>query len=125
MQLEEKISGSELEIMKVLWDAKRALSLKEIRQAVQSKRDWNDSTIKTLLRRLHEKEIVKQEKKTVFLYTPMITKREYNQFVMKNMMDNLFSGSARNMVASMVQDNLLTPEDVEELQKLLKGAEDA
>ena len=60
--LAEKISASELEVMQVLWEAGDALPLTDIRRTLQSRFDWSDPTVKTLVRRLCEKGAVKQEK---------------------------------------------------------------
>ena len=38
--LAERISDSELEVMRVLWDAACALPIGEIRRALQEKRGW-------------------------------------------------------------------------------------
>ncbi len=46
----ERISGSELEVMKVLWEAEDALPLTDIRRALQRRFSWSDPTVKTLLR---------------------------------------------------------------------------
>ena len=52
--LAERISGSELEVMKVLWEAEDALPLTDIRTTLQSRFEWSDPTVKTLVRRLCE-----------------------------------------------------------------------
>ena len=48
--LAEKISASELEVMQVLWEAGDALPLADIRKTLQSRFDWSDPTVKTLIR---------------------------------------------------------------------------
>ena len=67
--LAEKISASELEVMQVLWEAGDALPLADIRKTLQSRFDWSDPTVKTLIRRLCEKGVLRQEKREVFYYT--------------------------------------------------------
>lgn len=118
--LAEKISDSELEIMKVLWDAENALPLSEIRRKLLDSTTWEDSTIKTLLRRLHAKGVVLQEKRNVFYYSAGLSRAEYEEFCTKSLIDRLYHGSARNLVASLVQDHQLTAEDLEELRAILK-----
>ena len=61
--LAEKISDSELEVMRVLWDARTALPVGEIRRALQERRGWEATTIKTLVQRLVAKGAVAQEKR--------------------------------------------------------------
>ena len=121
--LAEKISGSELEVMKVLWEAEDALPLTDIRITLQSRFEWSDPTVKTLLRRLCEKHVVAQEKRKVFYYTPRITEEEYNTWAAKDLVNRLFKGSARNLVATLVKSDGLTDEDIGELRRMFKVEE--
>ena len=50
-----KISDAELEIMRILWREKRAVSFSDIRTELSDKMGWGKSTIATLLRRLTKK----------------------------------------------------------------------
>ena len=50
-----KISDAELEIMRILWREKRAVSFSDIRIELSDKMGWGKSTIATLLRRLTKK----------------------------------------------------------------------
>ena len=121
--LAEKISGSELEVMKVLWEAEDALPLTDIRLALQSRFAWSDPTVKTLLRRLCEKDVVTQEKRKVFYYRPRITEEEYNAWAAKDLVNRLFKGSARNLVAALVKSEGLSEEDLGELRRMFKVEE--
>ena len=69
--LAEKISGSELEVMKVLWEAEDALPLTDIRTTLQSRFEWSDPTVKTLVRRLCEKDVVLQDGSKVTVVEPL------------------------------------------------------
>ena len=119
----ERISGSELEVMKVLWEAEDALPLTDIRTTLQSRFEWSDPTVKTLLRRLCEKDVVAQEKRKVFYYRPRITEEAYNAWAAKDLVDRLFRGNARNLVAALVKSDGLTEEDIGELRRMFKVEE--
>ena len=120
LALAEKISGSELEVMKVLWEAEDALPLTDIRKTLQARFQWSDPTVKTLLRRLCEKTVVAQEKRNVFYYRPRISQEDYNAWAARDLVDRLFKGSARNLVAALVRSDGLTEEDIGELQRMFK-----
>ena len=47
----EKISGSELTVMRVLWEAGEPIPLAVLRERLAQERSWEPSTVKTLLRR--------------------------------------------------------------------------
>lgn len=114
--LAEKISGSELEVMEVLWEAGRPLPVTEIRQALQAKMGWESTTIKTLVQRLCNKGVLLQEKRKNFFYLPLVSRQEYNDWATGNLIQKLYRGSAKSLVAALVHSDSLTQEDVEELR---------
>ncbi len=120
-KLAERIADSELEVMRVLWEAKTALPVAEIRKAICSKTGWEDSTAKTLLYRLHSKGVVAQEKREVYYYSPCVSEEEYNEYMTQALIDKLYKGSAKNLVASFVSSKRLSDDDIKELQNILRG----
>ena len=92
--LSEKISDSELEVMRVLWEAGDALPVTEIRQALQERKGWEATTVKTLIQRLLGKGAVSQEKRKVFYYSPLVSEQEYNDWAANDLVRRLFRGSA-------------------------------
>ena len=118
--LPEKISDSELEVMKVLWEAGDALPITEIRMVLQARRGWEATTVKTLVSRLVTQQAVAQAKRKVFYYRPLIGREEYSDWAAQDLVDRLFKGSARNLVATLVKSEGLSAEDIEELRSLFK-----
>ena len=74
-QLADKISDSELEVMKVLWQAGDALPVTGIRETLQRTKGWEATTVKTLVARLVSKGVIRQDKRNVFYYSPLISER--------------------------------------------------
>jgi len=116
-----KISDSELEVMRILWQEKRPLSFAEIRTQLENATRWSPSTIKTLVTRLRDKGIISTQSHYVNLYTPNITQAEYIQAQEQSLINKLFGGSAKKLVASLWQSGQLEDEDINELRALLKG----
>lgn len=122
--LAERISDSELEVMRVLWDAACALPIGEIRRALQEKRGWEATTIKTLVQRLVGKGAVAQEKRGTFYYSPLVSEKEYNDWATERLIHRLYRGSAKSLVAALVQSDELSETDIEELRAMFrKGGE--
>lgn len=119
-ELAGKITDSELEVMRVLWEAEGALPLSDIRQALQLRKGWESTTIKTLIQRLCAKKVLGQEKRNVFYYRPLISQQEYNAWATKNLVRKLYKGSVKTLVAALVQADELTVKDVEELQAMFR-----
>ena len=116
--LADKIADSELEVMKLLWQAEDALPVTEIREALQRSRGWEATTVKTLVSRLVSKGVIAQEKRNVFYYSPRITEQEYNAWATDNLIRRLYHGSAKDLVAALVHSEGLSRRDLEELQEL-------
>ena len=117
----DKITDSELEVMKVLWRAGEALPVTAIRETLQKSRGWEATTVKTLVNRLVSKGAILQEKRNVFYYSPLISEAEYNRWATGDLIQRLYNGSARDLVAALVQSNGLTQADVEELRRMFNG----
>lgn len=118
-----KITDSELEIMRILWAAGDPLPIAAIRQTLEKTSAWESSTIKTLLRRLCEKGVVSSIKKDVFYYSTKVTENEYNEYMTQILINRLYRGSAKNLVASLVSENKLDKNDIEELRSMFKVGE--
>jgi BlaI family penicillinase repressor len=118
--LAPKISDSELEVMRVLWRAGDALPVTEIRETLQKSRGWEATTVKTLISRLVTKGVLRQEKRGVFYYSPLISEAEYNDWATHDLISRVYHGSARDLVAALVRSDGLTQDDIDELRDLFK-----
>ena len=122
-ELAGRITGSELEVMKLLWQAKDAMPVTEIREELQKAKGWEPATIKTLVSRLVTKGVVRQEKRKVFFYSPLISEKEYSAWAAKDLIARLFNGRAKDLVAALVDSDGLTPDELEELRQMFKVEE--
>ena len=99
--------------MQALWKAEGPVPLIDIRRALSTKCGWEDSTVKTLLRRLCAKGAVKLERRGV--YRAVVTEQEYSQWSTKNFLSKVFEGSAKKLVASLLSSGELSEADLAEL----------
>lgn len=120
MNLAEKISNAELEIMRILWREGKPVSFKAIRIELQATKEWEKSTINTLIRRLADKGVIESQKQGVLHYTPNISEAEYIQAEEQNMLDRLYDGSAKNLVAALCQRGKLSEVDIDEMKDFFK-----
>ena len=118
-----KISDAELEVMKVLWEARHELPVTVIREKLQERKGWEPTTIKTLVSRLAGKGVISQEKCVVFYYKPLVTEQEYNEWVTNNLVDKVYQGNVKNLIAALVNSDGLTPEDLKELREMFRVEE--
>ena len=112
------IQDAELAVLQVLWEAGEPLPLAAILEALHACRGWADSTVKTLLRRLQEKGAVTLQKRGV--YAAAIAREDYRGAANHSFLQKLYQGSAKSLVASLVQEGKLTQEDIAELTALFR-----
>lgn len=111
-----QIQDSELEVMQVLWSFDSPVALSEIRRRLSLKCGWEDSTVKTLLRRLCEKGAAKLESRG--MYSAVVTEAEYNRWSTRHYIGKVFEGSAKKLVASLLSNGQLSRADIEELSNM-------
>lgn len=112
------ISDAELEIMKVLWNAKEEVTTQYINKAV-AEHGWKRTTISTFLTRLVDKKAVSAEKRgSVYYYTPRISQKEYRKMQTKNLIKSLYNGSIRELAVSLFTEEKLSEEDIKELRAI-------
>ena len=114
--MELKLFDSERKVMEVLWAAGEPVTLRQIREALAER---NGETVKTLLRRLCAKGAAAREKGRVGCYRPLVSREELGCYRTRKLIDKLYAGSARQMVAALVEHDQLSGEDIAQLRALL------
>lgn len=117
-QPDPAIQDAELEVMKVLWAAGEPLPLARLRQTLAARCGWEDSTTKTLLRRLQTKGAVRLVQRGV--YAAALSEDDYAGGTAQTLADKLFGGSARRLVAALASTGKLTDADMTELSALFQ-----
>jgi len=114
-----KIWSAELDVMSVLW-ARPGIAASDVHAALGEEKSWTTRTVKTLLSRLVEKGALgTQEDGRRYLYTPLISQDDYQGKAARQFVDRVFSGRAAPLVAHLADGRGLSPQDIEELEKLL------
>ncbi len=121
-ELYTKVSDSELKIMKILWQEDKPIKLADIRKKITPLTGWEGVMVKTLLYRLVEKGVVSSEKKDAFYFTPNISEQDYNQYATNSFVEKLYDGNVKNLVATLIDGNKISEEDIAELRAMFKVA---
>lgn len=117
-----RISDAELEILEVLWTAGKALNANEIRARLNEKKDWERTTVLTLIRRLLDKGVITQEKQEVYYYSPLVERSAYVKEETKSFLNKFFKGNAKNLAAALIEDENLSRDDIEELRAYFRDS---
>lgn len=118
--MSERISDAEHVVMEVLW-SQAPLGAQEVADRIDPDRGWNIRTIKTLLSRLLAKgALVHEEEGRRYLYRPAIERDDFVTRESRRLLDRMFGGSITPLVAHLAERDSLTPEDIAEIEALLK-----
>jgi predicted transcriptional regulator len=118
--LAERISEGEQAVMEVLW-AESPLTATEVAERIPDERGWSERTVKTMLGRLLTKgALVHEEDGRRYLYRPAVQRADYAMRETRKLVDRLFGGRAAPLVAQLAANEGLTPQDIAELEALLK-----
>lgn len=122
----QQASDYELELMKVIWENNGTALYAEIVAALSEKGiSWTKNTIITLLSRLMDKKLLKANKiGHRNRYTAVVSSSEYQGMQTENFLDKIYEGNAKGLVTTLIQKELLSEADYEELKKFWQGGGD-
>lgn len=111
-----KLTRFELEVMNALWDLGTA-SVREIQEQLPKQKRPAYTTVQTIVYRLEEKGAVRRLKKigNAHIFEPVVTRKATHHRLIHELLD-LFGGSARPLMAHLVEIGKLTLDDIRELE---------
>jgi len=116
-----KISEAEMELLQLLWD-RSPLTAAQLAEFAPEKRGWQLATVKTLLSRLVAKGAVRAELNgRRFLYSPAIERDALAVEQAGRLVDRMFGGRISPLVAQLAEQRDLSPEDLDELEALVRS----
>ncbi len=117
----KSLTKSEEQVMQVLWKLEQGF-LKDILELSHEPKP-HSNTIATLLKILVEKGFVEYEVQgRNNLYRPKITKEEYGQKSIQQLVKGYFEGSPAKLVSHFVSDNKLSQQELEELLEQINSS---
>lgn len=122
----QQVSDYELQLMKIIWANGGTALYAEIVKALEDKgTPWTKNTIITLLSRLASKGFLKANK-TGFRnqYIAIVSETDYQETQTKSLLDKLYEGNAKGLVSTLIEKDMLSPDDIEDLKKHWEGGED-
>lgn len=112
------ISDAEWLVMQVFWE-KSPRSANEIVEALAGQ-EWSPATVRTLIGRLVKKGALEFEKAgREYLYSARVGEAECQRVKRRSFIRRVYGGAVQPMVAHLIEDEDLTPEELDELRRLL------
>ncbi|HEV2443669.1 MAG TPA: BlaI/MecI/CopY family transcriptional regulator [Steroidobacteraceae bacterium] len=120
----EPISEAESAVLAVLWQNGTATA-EDVIAALAEPRNWQESTVKTLLGRLLKKGAVRAQKDgRRFIYSPTLAREEWLSRESESLLNRLYGGRVAPLVAHFSRHRKLSKRDIRELKRLIGELED-
>ncbi len=115
-----KPTESELEILSVLWDLKKA-SVRMVHEKLSAHKDSGYTTTLKLMQIMHEKKLVtRDDSSKTHIYEPAVSKESTQNQFLHRMIDNLFSGSSTELVLQALGHQNASQEELLKIEALIK-----
>ena len=115
-------SGRELDVMSVLWRL-RSGTVNEVRDQLTDTLGY--TSVLKVLQILEEKGAVRHEAEgRAYRYFPVVAPEEAGGHALKKILDKIYHGSAELLLARLVSDSRLSPEQLGRMRKMLDEVED-
>src|SRR5215831_2003703 len=114
------LTDQELEIMKIIWTRGTA-TVRDVYEELLKRRKIAYTTVMTMMGILEQKgHLKKSADERAYVYTPSQPQREVVGNMVHDFLKRVFNGSAKPLLIQLVEDKKLTPEELDEIRKLLK-----
>ena len=110
-----KIFESEYRFCLILWEHDPIKSM-DLAKLCKEKLDWSKTTTYTVMKRLSERGVIKNENAVV---TSIISKEEAQLSELDELMDKKFEGSLPAFIAAFGRRQELTDEEIEEIRRII------
>jgi BlaI family penicillinase repressor len=116
----EALTEREADVMDAVWRLGEATA-EQIRESLPG--SPHDSTIRTLLRILGTKGYVTHEARgKVYVYRAAVERRKAQRQALQGVLIRFFAGSAEDLVLRLIEDERITPEQIENLRRSARPA---
>ena len=111
-----KIFESEYRFCLILWDHEPIRST-DLAKLCKEKLDWSKTTTYTVIKRLSERGVIKNENAVV---TSIVSKEQAQQSELEELMDKKFEGSLPAFIAAFGKRQALSDAEIEEIRKIIE-----
>jgi predicted transcriptional regulator len=116
----ETLTGREAQIMDAVWSLGEATA-EQVRAALPE--PLHDSTVRTLLRVLEEKGYLRHEARgKAYVYRAAIGRQKAQRRALTSILARFFGGSAPDLVLRLIEDERITPQQLDLLRRATPAA---
>ena len=113
----------ELELMHIVWEQGEATS-RSVLEALTSKRESSDSTVRTMLRILERKGYLAHRMEgRMYVYRPVVNRDEALRRMVHHLADRMCEGSTNLLVRHVLESEEIPWEELEEIKRWIEEKE--
>jgi BlaI family penicillinase repressor len=113
------LTGQELEIMKIVWQSDKGVTVRDVYEALLERRKVAYTTVMTMMNILEQKKYLKKaQTDRAYLYRPSRPQRQVIGDMVREFVNRVFNGSAEPLLVHLVEEHNLSREDLEEIARL-------
>ena len=113
-----KLFDAEYKFMSIVWD-REPVNSTELSRICENELGWKKPTTYSMIKKLCERGIMKNEKATV---TTLIAKEDVQKYEAGVLIHRVFDGSMPSFITSFLQGQELTPEEAEKIKAMIDEA---
>ncbi len=113
-----KIFDAEYRFMCIVWE-KEPVNSTELVRLCQGEFGWKKSTTYSVIKRLSERGVVKNENAVV---TALVKRIQVQKYESEQILEKAFDNSLPCFVAAFLQDKKLTQDEAEQIRKMIQEA---
>ena len=114
-----KPTDSELEILNILWD-KGPSTVREVHEVLEKNKDAGYTTTLKLMQIMFDKGLLKRDSSNKsHIYTANVSQEKTQGHLVQRMIDNVFNGSASQLVMQALGNYKASPQELDEIKKYL------
>ena len=118
-----KPTESELEILNILW-ANGPSTVRDVHEALEKSKSAGYTTTLKLMQIMYDKQLLKRDSSSKsHVYTANVSQEKTQGQLLKKMIDNVFNGSASQLVMQALGNHKTNKDEIEEIRKYLAEIE--
>jgi len=118
----QALTKAEEQVMVILWQLEKGFVKEVLAQFPEPKPAYN--TVSTIIRILETKGFISHEEMgKSHRYFPLVSKKDYSSFSLKEIMERYFAGSPSRLLSFFAREEDMNTEDLEKLVEELKQQE--
>ena len=115
-----ELTGAEWAIIEAVWELEPCAA-PSVQEALESRKKWAYSTVKTMMDRMVKKRLLKTERiRNLMLYRAAISRAQAQRGEVMRTVKRAFDGAMTPMMQFLIEGNELSEDELRELESLIK-----